>query len=220
VTINACSVPLATGEYSADSKNPPTTLGGTTVRITDSAGIDRLAPLYYVSSSQVKYVVPRDVANGAARVTVTAADGSTTVAPLEVASVEPGLFCTEVCGWTPAPKGYLVRVRDGLETEEPIEPGAHEISQIDLGPDTDQVYLVMLGTGWRNRSSLANVSVKFGDLEAPVQYAGPQGDYAGLDQVKVLLPRWPAGHTSQEEGVQVWLTVDGKLANPLFLAFR
>ena len=46
----------------------------------------------------------------------------------------------------------------------------------------------MFATGIRNRTSLSNVSVKIGDFDTFVEYAGPQGEYAGLDQVNVRLP--------------------------------
>jgi hypothetical protein len=84
-----------------------------------------------------------------------------------------------------------VRVRDAVQSMEPLrelppdERAGFPFQFVDLGPETDQVYLILLSTGLRNRSSLAGVSVRFGDLEAPVEYAGPQGEYAWLDQVNV-----------------------------------
>src|SRR5262249_60852571 len=91
---------------------------------------------------------------------------------------------------------------------------------IDLGPDqgaaTDQVFLVMFATGLRNRSGLSNVSVKLGGVSAEALYAGPQGSFAGLDQLNVMLPRSLAGRGELE----VTVTVDGKQANPLKVAIR
>jgi len=58
-----------------------------------------------------------------------------------------------------------------------------------MDPDSDQLFLVLFGTGMRFRSSLSNVSVKIGGIDAPVEYAGPQGEFAGLDQINVRLPR-------------------------------
>ena len=47
----------------------------------------------------------------------------------------------------------------------------------------------MFGTGLRGRTSLEAVKLKIGGIDAPVAYVGAQGDFAGLDQVNVLLPR-------------------------------
>jgi uncharacterized protein (TIGR03437 family) len=50
------------------------------------------------------------------------------------------------------------------------------------------VYVTLYGTGIRNRSSLAAVSVSIGGVRVPVSYAGPTPGFAGLDQVNVSLP--------------------------------
>jgi uncharacterized protein (TIGR03437 family) len=44
-----------------------------------------------------------------------------------------------------------------------------------------------------------------------VSFAGAQGDFVGVDQVNVLLPRVLAGRGE----LDLFLTVDGQLANPL-----
>ncbi|MBS1789332.1 MAG: pre-peptidase C-terminal domain-containing protein [Acidobacteria bacterium] len=86
----------------------------------------------------------------------------------------------------------------------PIDLGA------DLGIVTDQVYLVLFGTGLRGRSDLSAVKVKIGNLDTPVIYAGAQGDFVGLDQINVgPLPRSLAGRGE----IDVVVTIDGKTAN-------
>jgi uncharacterized protein (TIGR03437 family) len=81
---------------------------------------------------------------------------------------------------------------------------------IDLGPPEDQAYLSLYGTGIRNYSSLSEVDVWIGGEQAEVLYAGPQGQYSGLDQVNVRIPKTLAGHGD----VVVRLLVGGKAANP------
>jgi len=75
----------------------------------------------------------------------------------------------------------------------------------------------MLGTGFRHYSSLNSVRAEVGGVSAPIQYIGPQGEIAGLDEVKVLLPREMAG---ANDGVYVVLTVDGKPTLDLMLFFK
>ena len=48
-----------------------------------------------------------------------------------------------------------------------------------------------------------------GGAEVPVLYVGPQGDYAGLDQVNVELPRSLFGKGESE----IALSVEGRIAN-------
>jgi uncharacterized protein (TIGR03437 family) len=119
----------------------------------------------------------------------------------------------------PNPVAQLVRIRAGQQIIEPA------LSRIDMGPPTDQVYLVLFGTGLRHRSSLANVHVTFATLddenapvetEVPVEYAGAQNDFAGLDQVNVMLPRSLAGKGAQA----IRLTVDGNTWSAGVLVFE
>jgi uncharacterized protein (TIGR03437 family) len=60
---------------------------------------------------------------------------------------------------------------------------------IDIGTGAS-VYLTLYGTGIRNVTSLdldhANVTIN--GINVPVLYAGPQPDFAGLDQINVPLP--------------------------------
>ena len=71
------------------------------------------------------------------------------------------------------------------------------------------VYVTFYGTGIRNRSSLANVTVTINGMSVPVLYAGPSPNYAGLDQVNVGLILGLRG--SGESNVV--LTVDGQGSN-------
>jgi uncharacterized protein (TIGR03437 family) len=50
-----------------------------------------------------------------------------------------------------------------------------------------------------------------GGVDAQVVYAGAQGDYAGLDQLNVRIPRELAGRGE----VEVRLTLGGLSANPV-----
>ena len=84
---------------------------------------------------------------------------------------------------------------------------------INLSNASDQVILVLYGTGIRNRSSLAAANVKVGGRTLP---AGSQPQYPGLDQVNVQLPQNLAGSGT----VSVILTVDGITANSLSIAIQ
>src|SRR5579862_7441589 len=78
---------LASATAQASSTTLPATLGGVTVTVQDSAGVARPAGLFYVSPSQIDYLIPAGTAPGVATVTV----GRATSAAL-IAAVGPGLF--------------------------------------------------------------------------------------------------------------------------------
>ena len=65
VTASNTTGGLANTTVPGDLRNPPTTLGGTTVTVRDSAGVERLAQLDYVSPRQVNYIVPAGTARSA-----------------------------------------------------------------------------------------------------------------------------------------------------------
>jgi uncharacterized protein (TIGR03437 family) len=80
---------------------------------------------------------------------------------------------------------------------------------IAFGGPGDVVYLILYGTGIRNRSSLSAVSVTVGGSGTVVEYAGPQGTFVGEDQINAVLPQSLAGAGQ----VNVVVTVDGITAN-------
>jgi hypothetical protein len=70
----------------------PTRLAGTTVRVTDGAGVERFAPLFFVSPDQINYLIPEGTLAGPASVTVTSGDGKVSTGMVPIALVAPGLF--------------------------------------------------------------------------------------------------------------------------------
>jgi uncharacterized protein (TIGR03437 family) len=195
---------LATTSELGDPTSPALILAGTSARVTDSAGFDRPLRLLSASPAEVDYVLPKGLATGPATVTITASDGKSFTGPVNIQNVAPNLFLSEDYTGDSIPLALVVRTHDGVQTQQRLE-----LAGIDLGPASDQVSLVLFATGLRGRSSLANVSLKIGGVDAPVDYAGPQGQFAGVDQVNVRLPRSLAGKGL----VTVELTVDGKAAD-------
>jgi uncharacterized protein (TIGR03437 family) len=192
----------------------PTNVGGTTVTVTDSAGVSRQAGLSYVSSGQVNYVVPSGSATGPATVTVSVGATAVTGGGVTIAPIGPGLFLFQGTNIVAA---YVTRVTaDNSQTNENIytinSSGALVAAPIDLGPATDQVYLILYGTGVRGHSSASNsVTATAGGVNLTVSWAGAQNTaYPGLDQINVLLPQSLAG----KGDVVIQVTVDGQAANP------
>ena len=87
---------------------------------------------------------------------------------------------------------------------------------IPLNPATDQVYLVLYGTGIRG-APLSAVSVMVPGSSAPVQFAGAQQTYMGLDQVNMgPLPASLAGAGD----VVAQLIASGIVANPVHITVQ
>lgn len=214
---------LATTTQSADQTPLPTELAGTRVLVIDSLGEERFAPLFFVSPFQVNYLMPSGTANGTATIRITSGDGSISTGTVQVDTVAPGLFAADSTGKGPAAALTLRVKADGGQYFEPVAfySDAEQkvlLAPIDFGPDTgetsDQVFLVLYGTGLRFRSSLSSVTAKVGGIDSQVVFAGSQEGFVGLDQVNVRLPGALAGRGE----VDVELAIDGKQANPLRIA--
>ncbi len=205
---------LATDTQAAATLPPPTSLAGTSVKVKDSAGIERLASLFFVAPTQVNYQIPAETAAGAATVTITSGDGAVSTGLMLVKAVAPSLFTANGNGQGVAAALALRIKADGSQQLEPVAQfdaaqNKFVARPLDLGPETDQVYLALFGTGIRQRNSLSSAIATIGGAYAEVSFAGAQGDFAGLDQINVLVPRNLAGRGE----VDVLLTAEAQMAN-------
>jgi uncharacterized protein (TIGR03437 family) len=190
-------------------------LAGTTVSVRDSAGVTRNAQLFFVSAGQVNFLLPNGMATGTATITISSGDGTQSAGTIAVERVAPGLFTANANGQG-VPAALALRVSNGKQTFESIARLDTATNRfvpmpIDLGAASDQVFLVLYGTGIRGRTSLSGVTLKVGGVDAPISFAQAQGSLAGLDQINALLPRTLSGRGE----VDAVLTVDGKSANPV-----
>jgi len=190
----------------------PTILDGVVVKIKDSAGSERAAPLFFISPTQINLQVPPATAVGMATMTVEFNGNKIAAGVLNVIPVAPGFFTFNADG-KGVPAGYAVRVRGAAQSFVPIHQtgtaNRQEPLPIDLGPEGDRVWLVLFGTGIRGRSALSNVTATIGGMNAIVGYAGAQGDFVALDQVNLLIPRSLMGLGE----VDVVLSVGGRVSN-------
>jgi gluconolactonase len=189
---------LATTTQIANTVPLPVQMAGTTVKITDSAGTDRNAPLFFVAPTQINYLIPPGAITGNATATITSGDGSVFTEGLRIGNVAPGLFAANANGQGIA-AAVALRIRaDNSQSYEPVARFDSTLNQfvsipIDLGLATDQVFLLVYGSGIRGRSALSAINVTIGGTAVQVDYAGPQGDFVGLDQVNIRLHQILAG---------------------------
>jgi uncharacterized protein (TIGR03437 family) len=219
--IAAFGVNLATRTEVAATVPLPTTLAGTTLKVKDSAGVERAAPLFFVAGSQINYQMPASTAAGSAMITVMTEDNKTSIGAAVIANVAPGLFSANANGQGVA-AATLLRVKpNGDQIFEPIsrfDSGANRFVSLplDLGPTEDQVFLVVFGSGFRFRTGLTAVTASIGGTSSEVLYAGPTPGLVGLDQGNIRIPRSLAGRGD----IDLILTVDGKPANTVRVNFK
>ncbi|MEP7272968.1 MAG: SBBP repeat-containing protein [Acidobacteriota bacterium] len=212
---------LATATAAAGTIPLPTELAGTTVTILDSAGVNRLAPLFYVSPGQINFAVPTGTATGSASITVRNSQNVFSIGTTQITVVAPGIFTANSTGSGVA-AAQVLRIRsDGLRTLEPV--ARFDIATqtivpipIDLGAETDQLFLILFGTGIRYFSAIDKVEVVVGGLKLDTQFAGGVEGFVGLDQINAVLKRSLAGTGV----VNAVVTVDGKPSNTFTLTFR
>jgi uncharacterized protein (TIGR03437 family) len=181
------------------------------VTVTDSAGVARLAPLFFVSPGQVNCEIPVGTAAGAATMSIENQNEITQNATIQIGSVSPGLFALNASGLIaalvlPVDSG----VQGALQPDYQLGAGNSVVPlPINLGSAADQIYLEMYGTGIRN-ANVSSVTVTVGGLSVPVLFAGAAPGFAGEDQVNIgPLPRTLAG----QGNVNIVLTADGQAAN-------
>jgi uncharacterized protein (TIGR03437 family) len=207
-TQNAASVPL------------PTTIAGTTVKVRDVAGTEVFAPIFFTSPSQVNFLMPPGLIPGAATVTVTGG-GTSSVGAVLNDVVAPGIFTANANGQG-VPSALVLRVKaDGSQIIEQLlrfdtSRNQFVATPIDLGPVSDQLFLILFGTGWRSRSALSAVTCNIGGVNSEVLFAGAQGAFVGLDQMNVRLSRSLAGLGE----IDVMVTVDGRVANTVRISIK
>ncbi|MES1258606.1 MAG: hypothetical protein ABUS51_09250 [Acidobacteriota bacterium] len=193
----------------------PQTLANVSVAVTDSSGSVRTAPLYLVSPGQINYVLPTGVATGPATIAVWSAGAQVATGNVQVASVAPSVFSAKGSGAGAAAAQYLRAGSGSGNLIDIFDTATLEPIPIDLGGESDQVYLVIYGSGMRGKGQ--SIQATIGGTATPV--AGPfvQSTYAGLDQVNLgPLPRSLAAR-----GVMnIVLTVDGKPTNPVTVNIR
>lgn len=211
---------LATETAQAVTQPLPATLGGTAVDLTDALGFVRPLPLIYVLAGvqgQINGIIPTNAALGPAMIAIRNGAGLSASAQLSIAAIAPGIFTANSTGaGVPAATGLRV-AGNGARSDVAVFDGTvspRTPVPIDLGPEGDQVFLSLYGTGIRGYRNSVQVSI--GGQSAPVAGVAAQGQFAGLDQINVRLPRTLIGRGP----VFVEVRVDGQPANAVSIAVR
>ena len=181
----------------------PTELGGVRVEVNGVA-----AQLFFVSSGQINYMIPSGTTVGTKSVVVKNVAGEVARGQIEVSPISPAFFTASQNG-SGVPSGYVTRVAAGtfqLTNEQIASFAGGGVTPLTVERRGDELYLILFGTGIRyapntntandiqlvGGGTLLNVAesieVTIGSRVARVDFAGPQSQYYGLDQLNVLIP--------------------------------
>jgi uncharacterized protein (TIGR03437 family) len=206
---------LTTQTYSALAVPLPMQLGGVSIQLTDSSKATSPVALYMASEGQINFLIPSNAAVGAGSVTVTPNSGTTAKGTVLISQIAPAIFTANQNGMGVAAAQAFYYTASGsssyVDTFAGGTSSTYGTSPVSLSPSTDQVYLVLYGTGIRHHS-LNPVEATIGGTNVPVTYAGAVSSDPGLDQVNIgPLPQSLAG--TGKGDVPVIVTVDGAPAN-------
>jgi uncharacterized protein (TIGR03437 family) len=193
------------------------------VSVTDSTGVTRDGSVFFSNSEQINFAVPPGLATGAARIAVRDVTGVvSSTSNTTIQRLAPALFTANGSGSGPV-AALAVRIEpDGSQASVPVVQCPGNIAsaicfttRIEVSDDRP-VYLSLYGTGIRGVSSPAGVRVTIDNTAVPVLYAGPQMQFAGLDQINVRLP----GSLRGKGEVDLVLTADGVASNTVRIGIR
>jgi uncharacterized protein (TIGR03437 family) len=224
---------IATGVELATTVPLPTTLRGTTVEVIDSSPTrtTRLAPLFFVAPSQINYQIPAGTVDGTAWVNVKINGNIVGAGVINIAKVVPGLISANANGQGVAAAIALRVTGSGALSYESV--ASFDSAQnkfvpipIDLGPSSDQVFVILFGVGFRyaqntdgnpDNGSAENVMITLGGVNVPALYSGPAPGFVGLDQCNIgPIPRSLIGRGL----IDLVMKVEGKTANTIQLSIK
>jgi uncharacterized protein (TIGR03437 family) len=194
---------LANGTQSAGSVPLPTTLAATTVEVTDAQGTTRSAGLFFASPNQVNWDVPPGTASGPATIVTTSGDGTVTKDIFDVEDAAPAIYSILGSGSGPAAAYVVTPTQPYL----PVYACTAQCATAPVDVSSGGAVLVLYGTGVRHYQQIPTANIAGQTVTST--YAGPQPDFAGLDQVNVPLAASLAGSGL----VDVSLNVDGLVSN-------
>jgi uncharacterized protein (TIGR03437 family) len=193
------------------------TLSGVSVALHDSAGVSRACQLFFVSPGQINLAIPDATATGTATMAVNGPSGVVASTAVQIAAVAPGIFTMDFQPSGPAAAlaffydaaGRLVSQPDafrctpaGVCTTFPLD--------VNGGPI---LVLSLYGTGFHRGT---NFTARIGATSLTVLGVAPSPQFAGEDQMNILIPKSLAGAGD----VALVITADGIASNTPHINLR
>jgi uncharacterized protein (TIGR03437 family) len=188
------------------------------VKVVESGGTERSGGVVFVSPGQVNALLPPELASGPATITVMRDGATVQQDQIQVIKAAPALFVQPVNGLS-RPLGELLYTdASGAQQRAPLlstsTDGTPVIGKLRFSQASGAITLVLYGTGLNASNATSAASARVADVAASVVYAGAQGQYAGLDQYNIEVPRSIAGRGE----VTLSILVNGVPATPVRLS--
>ncbi len=196
------------------ARDPPSVeLGNISVRISDSRGVTRLAPLLYTGAgwSFVNFIVPEECASGPARLAIVRSDGSIAETRVPIVDVAPALMTASADGRGVAIAMVSQQGRDSFPAWKC--DGVCRAVPIPLARGVPTM-VQLIGSGFRFASNQSHVRAVAGETELPVVSMGRASD-SGNDQLTVRVPDELIGSGEME----FYFRVNNELSNVVTLNF-
>jgi uncharacterized protein (TIGR03437 family) len=205
--VSAFGPNLASVTEVASTTPLPTTIAGASIIVQDSAGIERFAPLFFVSPNQINYQIPPGASPGPALIKFNNGTGGIFSGSATIVPSGPSIFTLNSSGagaaaaldaikFTPAP--FNATRDDGL-------PNIIAVFGTGLGADATDIDV----------NAALSVKAMIDGQAAEVLYAGQAPGFTGLNQMNIMLP---AGISSGTHGLVI--TRAGFFSNQVTILIR
>jgi uncharacterized protein (TIGR03437 family) len=174
-----------------------------------------VAQLFYVSPTQVNFVIPAATNPGTAAIVIVSPAGQYSFGQVTVNPSAPAIFTRDSSG---AGEAAAQATPDGV---------IYQTSPFDILVNGRPNILLLYGTGIR-RAPAENpgdgngvaeaVTATIDGKPALVSYAGAQGNFSGLDQLNIQFPTSLAG--GPQRSVPVVISVNGLTANLVMVTIK
>ncbi|HQR32633.1 MAG TPA: hypothetical protein PLK30_07850 [Blastocatellia bacterium] len=199
-------VNLANATLGASTSLLPTSLGGSSIAVTDFKGVERLSPLFFVSPNQMNFEIPAGTAPGPALLkfsngtqTIT---GSTIVFPSAIS-----IFTTDASGTGAAAAldAFTFAGAPFNATRTNGQPNVIAVFCTGLGEDATDL----------DGDVAASVLATIDDQPVTVSYAGRAPGFTGLNQLNIV---FPAGINSGTHKLSI--ARNGVVSNSVSIAIK
>jgi uncharacterized protein (TIGR03437 family) len=188
----------------------PLEMSGTKVFVNGEA-----APLFYVSPTQVNFVIPATISPGTASIVIVSPGGQYSFGQVTVNLAAPAIFTRDSSG---SGEAAAQATPDGV---------TYQSSPFDILVNGRPNILLLYGTGIRRAPATnpgdgngvaESVTATIDGKPAQVSYAGVQGNFSGLDQLNLEFPASLIG--GPQRSVPVVISVNGLTANLVMITIK
>ncbi len=205
--VSAFGINLATSTLAASISPLPIQLGGSMISVLDFKGVERFAPLFFVSPNQVNYQIPSGTAPGPALVKFTNGNGQMVTGSTIIGSSAISIFTLDATG-----RGAAAALDAFTFTGAPFNA-----TRNDGQPNIIAVFCTGLGKDGTDLDGniAATVQGTIDGQPVTITYAGRAPGFTGLNQLNIV---FPPGIASGDHKLSV--IRNGVTSNPVSIAVK